>query len=109
MSSDNNKIDSEPHIDKIFKGTFPDDDFQIIKEFGYQTEQSKNLKERVSFIVQRLIYNQFGNYVLQRALKVMGSDHLRREILLVIKSLQPSLVQLKHGQKVIAKLQKTYP
>lgn len=55
---------SEPHIDKIFKGTFPDDDNQIIKEFGYQTEQSKNLKQRISFIVQKLIYNQFGNYVL---------------------------------------------
>ena len=34
----------EPHIDKIFKGTFPDDDNQIIKEFGYKSEQSKNLK-----------------------------------------------------------------
>lgn len=94
----------EPHIDKIFKGTFPDDDNQIIKEFGYKTESSKNLKQRISFIVQKLIYNQFGNYVLQRAIKVMGSDNLRREILLTIKSLQPSLMQLKHGQKVIAKL-----
>jgi hypothetical protein len=52
------KIDSsEPHIDKIFKGTFPDDDSQIVKEFGFKTEQSQNLKERVSFIVQKLIYN----------------------------------------------------
>lgn len=39
----------------------------------------------------------------------MGSENLRKEILLTIKSLQPSLVQLKHGQKVIAKLQKSYP
>ena len=32
---DNNKVQAEPHIDKIFKRTFPDDDYQIIKEFGY--------------------------------------------------------------------------
>ena len=82
-----NNIKAEPHIDKIFKGTFPDDDYQIIKNFGYNTEASKNLKERVSFIVQKLIYNQFGNYVLQRALKVMGSEQLKREVLLTIKSL----------------------
>jgi ABC-type transport system substrate-binding protein len=29
---------SEPHIDKIFKGTFPEDDNEIIKEFGYQSK-----------------------------------------------------------------------
>lgn len=39
----------------------------------------------------------------------MGSESLRREVLMTIKSLQPSLIQMKHGQKVIAKLQKTYP
>jgi hypothetical protein len=39
----------------------------------------------------------------------MGSDMLRKEILITIKSLQPSLMQLKHGQKVIQKLQKMYP
>ena len=109
LSNGEGFTNNEPHIDKIFKGTFPDDDYQIIKEFGFKTEQSKNLKERVSFIVQKLIYNQFGNYVLQRAIKVMGSENLRREVLMTIKSLQPSLVQLKHGQKVIAKLQKSYP
>lgn len=48
---------SEPYIDKIFKGTFQDDDSQIINEFGYKTEKSKNLKPRISFIVQKLIYN----------------------------------------------------
>lgn len=39
----------------------------------------------------------------------MGSETLRKEVLLTIKSLQPSLMQIKHGQKVITKLQKTYP
>jgi len=109
MSYFENGVKSEPHIDKIFKGTFPDDDNEIIKEFGFQTKQSKDLQLRVHFIVQKLVYNQFGNYVLQRALKVMGSDQLRKEILMTIKSLQPSLMQLKHGQKVISKLHKTYP
>lgn len=63
----------------------------------------------MSFIVQKLIYNQFGNYVLQKALLVISDDMLRKEILYTIKSLQPSLMQVKHGQKVLAKLQKTYP
>ena len=48
---------SEPHIDKIFKGTFPEDDNEIIKEFGYQSKQSKILSKRVHFIVQKLVYN----------------------------------------------------
>lgn len=88
-----NPNQQEPHIDKIFKGTFPDtDDNEIIREFGYQTKTSKNIKSRVNFIVQKLVYNQFGNYVLQRALSVLGSDQLKREILLTIKSLQPSLM-----------------
>lgn len=42
----------EPHIDKIFKGTFPDtDDNEIIREFGFQTKTSKNIQKRVNFIV----------------------------------------------------------
>ena len=70
---------------------------------------TKNLKTRVHFIVQSLIYNQFGNYVLQKALNVISDENLKREILYTIKSLQPSLMQVKHGQKVLAKLSKTYP
>jgi len=99
----------EAHIDKIFKGTFPDDDYQIVRELGFNTKKSKSLKARVDFIVQKLVYNQFGNYVLQRALNVISDDNLRKEILYTIRSLQPSLMQLKHGQKVLQKLQKTYP
>ena len=97
------------YIDNIFKGSFADDDLQIIRELGFNTAHSKNLKARVHFIVQKLVYNQFGNYVLQRALNVIADDNLRKEILYTIKSLQPSLMQLKHGQKVLQKLQKTYP
>ena len=103
------KNSASSHIDKIFKGTFEDDDLQIIRELGFNTAHSKNLKARVHFIVQKLVYNQFGNYVLQRALNVISDDELRKEILYTIKSLQPSLMQLKHGQKVLQKLQKTYP
>lgn len=105
----NSGLVKEQHIDKIFKGTFPQDDKQIIMELGYNTKKSKNLKARVHFIVQSLIYNQFGNYVLQKALLVIGDEFLKKEILMVIKSLSPSLMQVKHGQKVLAKLQKTYP
>lgn len=100
---------SEAHIDKIFKGDFPEDDQQIVKELGDKTKKSKNLKARVHFIVQKLIYNQFGNYVLQKALLIISDDNLKKEILYTIKSLSPSLMQLKHGQKVLQKLQKSYP
>jgi hypothetical protein len=41
----------ESYIDKIFKGTFPDDDLQIIRELGFNSPQSKDLKMRVNFIV----------------------------------------------------------
>ena len=52
------KDNCEPHIDKILKGTFPDtDDEEIIREFGYNTPKSKNIKLRVNFIVQKLVYN----------------------------------------------------
>ena len=103
LEKDGVKI-SEPHIDKIFKGTFPEDDVQIVKEFGKNSKLSKNINMRVSFIVQKLVFNEYGNYVLQRALSVMGCENLRNEILLTIKSLSPSLMQIKHGQRVIRKL-----
>ena len=109
LDSKLNKSIQEAHIDKIFKGTFPDDDHQIIQELGFKTSKSMDLKTRVNFIVQKLVYNQFGNYVLQKALLVISDDRLRKEILYTIKSLQPSLMQVKHGQKVLMKLQKTYP
>jgi len=48
-------LETEAHIEKIFKGTFPQDDHQIIRELGYINRT--DLKNRVSFIVQKLIYN----------------------------------------------------
>jgi hypothetical protein len=47
--------------------------------------------------------------VLQKALLIISDETLKKEILYTIKSLQPSLMQLKHGQKVLQKLQKSYP
>ena len=43
------KLGTEAHIEKVFKGTFPQDDFQILKELGYKNRT--DLKTRVSFIV----------------------------------------------------------
>ena len=54
----------EAHIEKIFKGTFPQDDQQIVAKFANNYQLQKSLKTRVDFIVQELIYNQFGNYVI---------------------------------------------
>ena len=75
------------HITKIFRGTFPDDDKQLLAELG--PKKAKILKVRVAFIVQSLIYNQFGNYVLQKALIAINDDLLKKEILYTIKSLSP--------------------
>lgn len=54
------KMGSGASITKIFRGSFDQDDYTINRELGGTTD----LKQRVSFIVQKLIYNQFGNYVL---------------------------------------------
>jgi hypothetical protein len=87
-------------IEKIFKGTLMNDDFQILNELTL-LRSNKNLKSRVNFIVQKLIYNQYGNYVIQKVLVKIKDASLRNEILYTIKSLQPSLTQIKHGQKVL--------
>jgi len=45
------------------------------------------MKQRVNFIVQKLIYNQFGNYVLQKALASIVDNELKNTILWTIRSL----------------------
>ena len=53
--------------------------------------------------------HQFGNYVLQRTIAIVADPDLRKQILESIKLLSSSLQQTKHGQKVLSKLQKSYP
>lgn len=72
------------------------DDKQIINEMGIMGNQT-DIKARVNFIVQKLIYNQYGNYVIQKVLIKMKDESLKHEILYTIRSLQPSLMQIKHG------------
>lgn len=93
-------------IDKILMGTFPEDDISIIKDLGHK---ASDITLRVSFIVSKLVFHQFGNYVLQKMISVIGDDSLRKEVLIKIKSVQNSLILTKHGPKVLQKLQKTYP
>jgi hypothetical protein len=87
---------AEPHIEKIFKGTYLHDDHQIINELSL-IGNLKDIKSRVNFIVQKLIYNQYGNYVIQRVLLKIKDNSLKNEILYCIRALQPSLMQIKHG------------
>jgi len=47
---------------------------------------------RVSFIVQKLVFNVYGNYVLHRALSVMGCENLKNKIFYTIKSLRLSFL-----------------
>jgi hypothetical protein len=54
--------------------------------------QSKNIYIRVSFIVQKLVFNVNGNYVLHRALSVMGCENLKNDIFYTIKSLRLSFL-----------------
>lgn len=67
------------------------------------------MRARVNFIVQNLIFNMFGNFVLQRSLTIISDDALKNEILHKIKSLTPQLMEQQHGKKVLSKLQKNYP
>lgn len=60
-------------------------------------------------IVLRLVTHQFGNYVLQKAISIITDPELKMQVLESIKLLQGSLSQTKHGQKVLNKLQKSYP
>lgn len=46
----------EPIIEKMFKGTLEEDDQQILKELR-ASGNHQDLKTRVNFIVQKLIYN----------------------------------------------------
>ena len=93
-------------IEKIFKGTHFVDDKALVRQLGYQ---SRDLSARVTYLVQSLANNQFGNYVLQKALLIFKDDELRNLVLNTISSLAPRLMETKHGAKVIGKLQKTYP
>jgi len=56
-----------------------------------------------------LVTHQFGNYVLQRTIAIVADPKLKKQILESIKLLSSSLLQTKHGQKVLSKLQKAYP
>jgi len=91
----------ESPIDKLFKGEFPEDDKQLVAKLGFKTKKSLSLKARVHFIVQNLIFNQFGNFVLQKSLTIISDETLKNEILFKIKALKDSLMEIKHGQRVL--------
>lgn len=93
-------------IDQIFKGTHFWDDQALVRELGFQ---SRNRLPRVNTIVQRLVTHQFGNYVLQKAIAIVADPELKTQMLEAIQLLSGSLSQTKHGQKVLNKLQKSYP
>ena len=93
-------------IDQILKGTHFWDDQVLVRELGFK---SRNRAVRVTHIVQRLVTHQFGNYVLQKAMAIITDAELKTQMLEAIKLLAGSLSQTKHGQKVLSKLQKSYP
>jgi hypothetical protein len=49
-------------VDMVLMGTFEQDDITILRELGFVN--SKNRLFRINFIVDKLIFHQFGNYVL---------------------------------------------
>ena len=101
---DSDKIGSE--VDQIFSGTHSNEDQTIIRCLG---SKAKNRKERLNFLVQKLMMHSFGNYVLQKAISVVVDPHLKTQILESIQLQQCSFAQTKHGPKVLQKLQKQYP
>jgi len=56
---DSEKIGSQ--VDQIFSGTHPNEDATVLKCLAFK---SKNKKERLNFLVLRLMTHSFGNYVL---------------------------------------------
>ena len=52
----------ESSVEMILRGSLEYDDTTIVRDLGKQ--RSKDISLRVNFIVDRLIFNQFGNYVL---------------------------------------------
>ena len=65
-------------MDQIFSGAHPNEDATIFRCLGHK---SKNRKERLNFLVQRLMMHSFGNYVLQKAISVVVDPHLKTQIL----------------------------
>jgi hypothetical protein len=70
--------------------------------------QRANKQERINLLVDRLIFHQFGNYVLQKIISVVQGHALRVMVLQRIHQLSGELSKTKHGMKVLQKLQKTY-
>ncbi|CDW87351.1 UNKNOWN [Stylonychia lemnae] len=94
-------------VDMILQGSFDQDDQTIVNELGVL--QAKNKLARVNYIVDKLIFHQFGNYVLQKIITIAKSEQLRVMMLERIHQLSGELSRTKHGQKVITKLSKMYP
>ena len=91
----------------ILRGSLDIDDGSILRELGKQ--RSKDTTLRVNCIVDRLIFHQFGNYVLQKIINVVRDNELRSFVLRRLNQLSGELSKTKHGFKVLQKLQKTYP
>jgi hypothetical protein len=91
----------------LLRGTNYQDDINLVMHLG--VDMLKNLSLRLKVIVDKLIYHQFGNYVLQKMITVMEDSELKWIILGRIKEIQSDLYKTKHGAKVYNKLAKTYP
>ena len=59
--------------------------------------------------MDKLLFHQFGNYVLQKMVEVVPEHELRVGMIERIKQWSEELQKTKHGAKVLMKLQKTYP
>lgn len=105
-------------VDMLISGVFENDDATLLLELS--PADRKNKQARVSIIVDRLIFHQFGNYgkpysllnlsiVLQKLIQVVESQHLRVLVLQRVAQLSGELQKSKHGLKVLQKLQKSYP
>ena len=75
-------IDSEfteaKHIASIFAGTHANDDVTLIKLLG---KDSRKQVKRIRVIVDELAIDQFGNYVLQKAVLAEVAWELKHNIL----------------------------
>jgi hypothetical protein len=66
-------------IDMILSGAFQQDDATLIQDLSPQNRANKQL--RINVLVDKLIFHQFGNYVLQKIISVVQSQSLRVMVL----------------------------
>lgn len=94
---------SHREIESLLKGETEDQ--TILEELG----PFSSPLDRISFVVDSLAWDLFGNYVLQKITTLKMDNAVKMAVLEQIKNRQAALGQTIHGQKMLSKLRGTHP